>query len=89
MDTNIPIVTDEHQQLAERLLKLATRRALGRAYQGFSEEAKKEMEAVFGEKRNEEKEAFIQKQIPNFPELLQEELQQLEKEVEEEMKKED
>ena len=80
-------MTDSERQLSSNFFGLVTSRSLKRAYKGFSEETKAEMDKVFSLSDDKPKEKFIKENIPDFKKMFQEEADKLSDDIKKEIEK--
>ena len=87
-DNFLENLTLEQTELSSRIFSLIIGRVLKRAYLGFNEQIKKEMDEVFMTGTEEEKTDFMEKKIPDFKNIFDEEAKKIEEALKLEIEKE-
>lgn len=73
--------------LSERIFNLVIGLVIKKAYFGFDEKIRKDMDAVFASGSDKEKESFIENNIPDFNKLFEGEVKKIEGEIKAEIEK--
>ena len=81
---NIPQLLGENEKIAEKIGDLILERILKKIYKKLNKQNKKKMEEIFTSGTSQEKDAFIEKYLPDFENDFLKELNGLMREVKKE-----
>ncbi len=81
-------ISPKEAEMNSRIFDLVVVRVLKKAYTDFDEQTRKEMDKVFASTDNSAKDSFIEKNIPNFKNIFEEEAKKIEEELKIEIEKE-
>jgi len=75
------------KKIGGKIFDLVVGRVFKRAYLGFDQKGKEEMEKVFSSGSNEEKDKFVQDYVPDFAKIFEEEVLKIDEEIKAEIGK--
>lgn len=78
---------DQNKELSQRVVNMAISRILDKAYEEMDSSRKEEMEEIINSGTDQEKKDFIKENIPDFEDLLGQEMVKVFEEIVEEIKK--
>jgi predicted glycosyltransferase involved in capsule biosynthesis len=84
---NLENLSDEQEKFGSRIFNLLIGRVLKTAYLTLDEKGKENMKKIFSSDSDKEKKDFIEKYIPNFKEIFEEEAKKIEEEIKAETEK--